>query len=143
MSDNLNLTKNDLKELIASAVAAAVEESKKPAPPTPQEISMKQMEQQHREDTAASVLADVENKKAMQRICSHEHTKREGGGTHCLWVREEDPRSPGYILCQKCQARVRPELPVGAKVLDHNAIYDTNLFNRLFQECNEGELIRG
>jgi hypothetical protein len=141
MSDQLNLTKEDLNAIISSAVSAAVSESKKPKPLTEQELADKEMEQQHRADSAQSVIAALKNQKDMQLICSHEHTKREGGGTHCLWIREENPNSPGYILCQKCQGRIRPNVPAGTKILDARAIYNTALFNKLFQDCNEGELL--
>lgn len=135
---NLNLTTDDLKEMIATAVSAAIVESRKPNPPTAQELSAQAMAQQHREQTAQSVLAKQENERAIQRICSHTHAQREGGGTHCVWVREEDPRSPGYILCQLNQCKIRAGaydqkgLPCQ---MDKNAIYDTTLFNKLFQDC--------
>jgi hypothetical protein len=44
------------------------------------------------------------------------------------------PLSPGYIYCQKCEARVRPDEPLMRR-LDPNAIFDTALFNKLFQSC--------
>lgn len=146
MSASINITADDLKTIIATAVATAIEEARKPDPPTAQEIASQQMAQQHRADNAASVVAEIKNKKNMQMICAHEHSKREGGGTHCVWVREEDPRSPGYILCQKCQGQVRPGEydPEGLPFQRNSrAIYDTELFNRLFQDCGEAVLIGG
>ena len=140
MSQALNITADDLKEMIATAVAAAIAESRKPDPPTKEQLAQLQMAQEHREATAASVVAEIENKKQMQLTCVHEHSKAAGGGTHCVWVKEEDPRSPGFCLCQKCQGRVRPGeynregLPYQR---DRGAIYSTELFNRLFQDCGE------
>lgn len=138
MSGALNITAEDLKTIIATAVATAVQEVRKPAPPTEQELSALQMAQEHRALTAADVLAKQENERALQRMCTHTHSLREGGGTHCVWVREEDPRSPGYILCQLNQCIVRPGEfdKKGLPFQKHlKAIYDTNLFNRLFQDC--------
>ena len=120
---------------IAAAVTAAVAESRKPVPPTEQELAAQKMKQQHRENTAADVIRAAENKIANQRICSHEHNN---GDTHCVWVREENPSSPGFILCQYQQCRIRPGTynPEGTGFeRDRGAIYDTAMFNRLFQKC--------
>lgn len=136
----LNITADDLKEMIGTAVAAAISESRKPLPPTEAEIREQELKQAAREANAAGVIQLAENKRNFQTICVHEHKRKEGGGTHAVWVREEDPRSPGYIYCQKCEARIRPGqydkngLPYQR---DRNAHFDTNLFNRLFQECGE------
>lgn len=143
---SLNLTPEALQAMIAAAVTAAIVESRKPAPPTEQEIAELQMRQQHRAKTAESVLAERENKIAMQKICAHEHSRREGGGTHAVWVREENPASPGFILCQKCQGRVRPgqlstDADAPAFLRDRGAIYDTEKFNQLFQDCGEASLM--
>jgi hypothetical protein len=143
---NINLTAEDLKAIVATAVAAAVQEARKPDPPSKEEIANQQMAQQHREANAASVIAEIQGRKALQMICAHEHSKREGGGTHCSWVRDEDPRSPGYVLCQKCQGQIRPgEYDPNGLPFQRcgRAIYDTNLFNKLFQDCGEAVLIGG
>jgi hypothetical protein len=140
----LSLTPEDLKEMIAAAVSAAITESRKPAPPTEQEVAQLKMKQEHRAKTAASVIAEIQNKKNMQTMCVHEHSRREGGGTHCVWVREENPASPGFILCQKCQGRIRAgefEAEGPAYLRDRGAIYDTATFNKLFQECGEAQLM--
>lgn len=143
---SLNITPADLQAMIAAAVTAAITESRKPAPPTEQENAQLLMKQEHRALTAQSVLLEAKNKIAMQKICAHEHSRREGGGTHAVWVREENPASPGFILCQKCQGRVRPgELTQDAKapafLRDRGAIYDTDKFNQLFQDCGEASLM--
>lgn len=143
----MSLTADDLKmitalnaEVIASAVAAAIAESRKPLPPTEKELKEVEQLQQQRVANAAGVIASMENKRAVQQICSHEHKRKEGGGTHAVWVRDEDPRSPGYIYCQKCEARIRPGvfdkegLPYQR---DRSALFNTELFNRMFQECGE------
>lgn len=139
MSDNLSLTPEMLKDLIATAVTAAVSEAKKPAPPTAKELAQIQQDQENRLANGQSELEKQKNKRAAQLICTHEHSRRDGGQTHCVHVREENPLSPGYVLCQKCQGRVRPD---SADKLDHGAIYDTVLFNTLFQSCFDGGAIQ-
>lgn len=133
-----------LAQLVATSVAAAIEATNKPKPPTERELAQVAQDQANREANAAGVIAAIKNKRAVQLICSHEHKKKEGGGTHAVWVKDEDPRSHGYIYCQKCQAQVRPG-EYDAKGLPHQrdrrAIYDTELFNRLFQECGEQTII--
>lgn len=143
---NINMTPADLQAMIAAAVAAAIQESRKPAPPTEQELAQLKMRQDNRAKTALSVLRERENKINMQKICEHEHARRDGGGTHAVWVREENPASPGFILCQKCQGRIRPgtasrDEDSPAFYRDRGAIYDTPLFNKLFQDCGETALM--
>jgi hypothetical protein len=152
MSQNVNLTKEDLLALIGAAVAAAVSEAKKPIV-TEKEQREIELAQQMRKQSADSVKQQEENKRAFQRICSHEHARREGGGTHAVYVREEPVRiagvmqpSPGFILCQKCQVRVRPlssRKDENGNWIDPTATYDTTLFNKLFQDCHDGGLIGG
>src|SRR5689334_8922834 len=99
---NMSTQNIDVQQL----VEAIFEKVNAPKPLSPSQQAEVQMAQQHRADTAATVLAEKENLKASQKICTHEHSKREGGGTHCTWVRDNDlPWSAGYILCQKCRGR--------------------------------------
>ena len=131
---NINLTPADLQAMIAAAVTAAIVESRKPAPPTEQELAQQQMKQDMRLRNADQTILMEKNKKANQMICSHEHGN---GDTHCVWVREENPASPGFILCQKQQCRIRPGVFTKdgpAFDRDRGAIYDTALFNKLFQK---------
>lgn len=142
----VSLTPEALQAMIAAAVTAAIVESRKPEPPTEQQIAQLQMAQEHRALTAQSVLDEAKNKIAMQNICAHEHSRREGGGTHAVWVREENPASPGFILCQKCQGRIRAgqltkDSTAPAFLRDRGAIYDTDKFNKLFQDCGESSLL--
>jgi hypothetical protein len=149
------LTAEDLKQImemnaavigqvVAQSVASAIEESRKPLPPTEKELKDFEQAQQARITNAAGVVAQMNNKRAMQSICTHEHQRNQGGGTHCVWIRDEDPRSPGYIYCQKCEGQIRPG-QFNPEGLPHErsrrAIYDTQLFNRLFQECGEQTLM--
>jgi hypothetical protein len=138
-TETLALTPEMLQTLISTAVTAAVAEAKKPAPPTERQIAEAEQDQENRRANAESVKAKKDQEKIEQLACTHEHPKREGGHTHCVLVREENPASPGYIMCQKCQGRVRPERESlrdkKGEYLDREAIYDTNLFNKLFQDC--------
>lgn len=134
----LSLTATDLQALIATAVSTAIQEARKPGPKSDREIADIEFAQRNREQTADQIIEAAESKRQLQRICSHTHSQREGGGTHCVWVREEDPRSPGYIICQLNQCKIRPGdydphgLPFQR---DYNAIYDNTQFNKLFQDC--------
>jgi hypothetical protein len=138
MADNSKTTINleDMKELIASAVTAAVAAANAPKPLTDKEIKQIELDNQMRAENAAGVLAAAENKRNYQKICTHEHPSREHmlGKSHCVHVKDNDyPYDPGYIYCQKCEARVRPESERWRK-LDPTAHFDTALFNRLYQD---------
>jgi hypothetical protein len=65
-------------------------------------------------------------------VCSHKHAAAEGGHSHGVFVMEKAP-SPGYIHCQKCHVNIRPG-PVPSGNTDPLGLYDTGLFNRIFQE---------
>lgn len=137
---NVTLTKEDLRDLVTAAIRSARE----PDPPTKQQLAEIQMAQQLREETAKGVLEKKKNERWFQEHgCSHEHSKQAGGGTHCVHVRDNDHLdSAGYIMCQLCQGRVRPEDPKWKK-LDPDAIFNTALFNKLFQDCAQiqGEML--
>jgi hypothetical protein len=135
----ITLTREDLANIIGVAVTAAVQEVNKPKPLTRQEVAEIEQAQQHRAEVAGNYRAQKANERAFQeQICSHEHTKQAGGGTHCVFVRDNDhPGDAGYILCQNCQGRIRPDSEKWRK-LDPNAIFDTNKFNKLFQDCAQG-----
>jgi hypothetical protein len=134
MSEAVTLTKDDLKELLV----AVIQETNKPKPPSNAEIAEIQQAQQMRRETADSVKLRKENEKFLQSQCTHEHSKQAGGGTHAVYVRDNDhPADAGFILCQFCQIRVRPESDKWRK-LDPDATFDTALFNKLFQDCAQG-----
>ena len=125
----------DTKEMLREFAAAIVSEIRKPEPPTPQQEQAMKQAQAERMATAESVRLQAENKRAIQLNCSHSHARREGGGTHCVWVKDNDvPQSVGYVYCQRCEGRFRPDEPLMRK-LDPTAIFDNVTFNRLMQEC--------
>lgn len=133
-------TKDDVKEIVATAMAAVMAEANKPKPKTAQELAEIEQAQQHRKETAESHKQQREQKRWIQvNACTHEHTKQAGGGTHCVHVRDNDHLdSPGYIYCQNCEGRFRPEGEKWRK-LDPDAIFDTAKFNKLFQDCAQGQ----
>jgi hypothetical protein len=129
----LAITARDLQDIITAAVAAAkapnvIEQAKLDE----QRAEMVQ-KQQYRQATAQSVRDDIENKKLIQQVCSHEHPN---GASRSVYVTERT--GPGYMICLKNQCKIRPE-PKPAKNADSGAIYDTTMFNRLFQKANSVE----
>jgi hypothetical protein len=140
MSDaQATFSKKDVMEIAAATAAAVVTEMSKPKPPSPQELAEIEQAQQHRKDTADQINQKKANDRWFQEhACTHEHTKAAGGGTHAVHVRDNDhPSDPGFILCQLCQGRVRPDSEKWKK-LDPDAIFNTGIFNKLFQDCAQG-----
>ena len=136
MPENLTLTKDDLKELLRSNQEALVEvirEMKKPNEIEQAEIDTQKRDiaakQSERKTNASSVKEEIVNRRAIKRICSHEHSN---GNTHCVWVQERS--GPGYLLCQKNQCIIRPGKTPQNYQGDH--IYDSDAFNRIFQKLN-------
>jgi len=114
----------NLAEVIKAVKAPNVIEQKK----LDAESKAVQDAQEARKQQSESTLLDIKRKGQSQRICSHEHQKT--GQTHGVFVMEKS--GPGYVLCQLCQAIVRPGVaPEGYKGVH---IYDTGLFNQLFQK---------
>lgn len=130
----------EMRELITTSVTAAVvamaTELRKPPLPTAQEQADLKQRQEERRITGEGVKQQKENERWIQlNGCTHEHQRSAGGGTHCVWVQDNGiAGSPGYVLCQKCQGRFRPDEPLMRK-LDPNAIFDTAKFNQLMNEC--------
>ncbi len=132
MSQNeVSLTPQALKELITSAVSAAVKAAKEPTVIEQAELDKQEREaaqkQEARKLQGEAVLEDLNNRRMLQRLCSHEHRN---GDTHCVYIQE--PKGPGYLLCQKNQCKIRPG--VAPKDSASGDIYDTDLFNRIFQK---------
>lgn len=137
----------DLKEILADQakqnaeqLKTVIEELRKPTVLEQQKLDREAKEildkNQERKENGAALLIKIENQRLTQSICTHKHRD---GNSHCVWVQEKAP-SPGYILCQKNQCKIRPGVaPKDYKGLD---IYDTQLFNRLFQELPSNELFQ-
>lgn len=130
----ISLSMADLQSLMATMATTIVSEMRKPSPLTDAQLAQIAQDQEHRKANAQSILDQMEQKTVNQAACTHEHSKRDGGQTHCVWVQESFPLgSHGYILCQHCSIRIRPES--ASKKLDPGAAYNTPLYNRLWQEC--------
>lgn len=140
MSEAVTFTKEDVKDIVAAAVTAAVQEANKPKPLSAAEIAEIEQAQEMRKDTAQNVIQKKINDRWFQEHgCTHEHSKQAGGGTHAVYVRDNDhPADPGYIHCQLCQGRFRPDSEKWRK-LDPDAIFDTAIFNKLFQDCAQAQ----
>jgi hypothetical protein len=121
----LNLTAKQLQELVTAAVTAAVAETKKPAPLTEQQIAEINQANEMRLQQRDLVLQGEANKKALQSACSH--SRAENGSSTAVYV-----ANGNYLICQVCQGKIRPYVPAEEQA-DPNSIYDTNLFNRMFQ----------
>ena len=131
------LTKEDI-ELIKTLAA----EMRKPT-----EIEQRKLDEEEaakkaalaeRKENSANVIAQMKARRAEQLACSHQHAD---GHTHLVHVQENGRLAggPGYRLCQWCNGKVRPESEE-MKKLDPHAIYDTALFNRLYQTLPNREI---
>jgi hypothetical protein len=135
----MNFTVEDIQNIIATAINASKEPSEleklaleeKRAEIEARKAQIEQ-DQQTRAETARQQIAIMENKRAVQRLCTHKHRK---GDTHCVFISDD---LGGYILCQKCQAVIRAG--VAPKSNDSGVIYDAALFNTLFQDCSSNGL---
>jgi hypothetical protein len=85
-----------------------------------------------RSEMAASVRRAAKQKRKEQMACPHKHSRREGNVTHLVHVFEA---GSSYLLCQKCQARLRPVVP-RSKRTDKDAIY-TKKFKALLTPFNK------
>lgn len=143
-NEEKSVSMSELREILAqqskenaAALKTVIEELKKPTA-----IEQKQLDaeakklldaNEERKANSGAILQQIENKRQLQRICTHKHRD---GNSHCVYIMEQ--RGPGYILCQKNQCIIRAgNTPTNYK---GNDIYSTELFNRLFQELPSNEL---
>lgn len=145
MPENNGISTEELRKILADQAkqnaeqtAEIIRELKKPTVLEQRALDREQKEIQdkneERKANAGAMLQKDREKKFTQATCSHKHRD---GNTHCVFVMEKAP-SPGYILCQKNQCIIRPGTrPEG---YGGSAIYDTDMFNRLFQELPTNEL---
>jgi DNA mismatch repair ATPase MutL len=134
----MELTKEDLQDLISTAVSSAVAATKAPTEKEKRELAAEEkkilQDNQNRARTAESITQGIQNKKYAQSVCNHAH---KNGDTHCVYVHEKG--TAGYLICQKLQCKIRPSVPKEQQT-DRDAIYDTALFNQLFQKLPDNEL---
>lgn len=144
MPEQIALSKEDLKEILRAnqeTLLEVVKELKKPNEVEQAEIDRQAREMraknEERKINGGNMLAEIEAKRALQKICTHEHRN---GDTHAVFIQEKT--GPGYFICQKNQCKIRPE-PRPADDdprLDRGAIYDNAQFNRLFQKATNNEV---
>jgi hypothetical protein len=115
----------------AELLKELIQELKKPAPPTEEELATReekkrkvQQEQEKRRRMATKHASILEAKKMQQKTCTH---LRRDGTSRAVYVKHGN-----YLICQKCNVLIRPTEDQKNKS-NINTIYDTNLFNRLFQ----------
>lgn len=142
---NPELTVADLMSILAEErrqhaedMKAIIAEMKKPS--VVEQIALDKQaaeiaaRQKERLDNAAAIKQLMAEKAFQKRTCTHVHAKT--NDSHCVYIMEK--RGPGYLLCQACQAVIRPGEPPEGNDTDY--IYDTALFNRLFQGIPSNEL---
>jgi hypothetical protein len=114
-----------------------VNEIRKPAPPTDQELAEIETAQAERLANANSVKEKMARKRQNQAVCTHRHNRKDGGASHVVLVHDNDypGQSAGYVYCQACEVRVRPDTPLWRK-LDPGAVFDDKLFVELVQDCS-------
>jgi hypothetical protein len=113
---------------LQAMIKTIMEEARKPLPPTEKELAKMAEEQALRAQQGALVRLNAQNRKNHQRLCSH---LRRDGSTRAVFVQDD---LGGYMLCQGCQDRIRPELADAQRKLDApNTNYNSDMFNRLFQ----------
>jgi hypothetical protein len=137
---SISLAPEAIQGIIAAAVTAAVQAANKPKPKTEQELAEIAMAQEQRKEMAESLKRAKTNARYFAKhICSHEHNRRDGGGTYCVYVKDNDHLGdPGYIYCQGCCGRFRPD-DLKWRKLDPDAIFDTAKFNLLYQHCAQAQ----
>jgi hypothetical protein len=149
MSENVNgISKADLKEILTAVAALNAEnqreliaELKKPTVLEQKELDAEAQRlrdaNEDRKTNSAGVLHQMKQKRVSQEICSHKHPSAHGGQSHGVHVTEQG-NPYGYILCQKCQVKIRPgKAPEGYQGLD---VYDTRAFNLILQDLPSNRL---
>ena len=146
MADEKTISIDVVKQMMAEQakqnsemLASVIQELKKPTVAEQKaldaELQRIKDANEERKGNAAGILMKMQQDRFEKETCTHEHRN---GVSHGVKVEEKAP-SPGYILCQSCQANVRPG-PKPTENSDPRAIYDTNLFNRMFQKLPSSEL---
>jgi hypothetical protein len=139
------VTKEDLKELIV----ALTEAGRKPPEPTEDEaqaIAQRKAQvaaqQEERKANGEAHLQSLRNRQYHQQACSHMHSQLPGGlggGTRMVHIHDNDyPGSSGYLYCQKCEVRIRPETGELWHKLDPGATFSTEKFNWYYQSTTGG-----
>jgi hypothetical protein len=137
---NVSLTAEDLKNIIAGAVSEAVKAAKAPNAIEQAKLDQQQkqieQDQQTRLETSEQIKQDMANKAFRKQTCQHEGGKPKH--PHTVFVSDD---LGGYVLCQVCNAVIRPEsqlvhFPKDIQQKRQDIIFNTALFNKVFQSTD-------
>jgi hypothetical protein len=137
------ITREDLKELVA-VFREAIAEGRKPPEPTEEEaaeIAQRKaalaVKQEERLANSKAHQENLRNKAHSQTVCSHMHSSRIAGfgQSHMTHVRDNGVGDglPGFLYCQRCELRLRPESGELWHKLDPGATFNTEQFNWYYQ----------
>lgn len=125
---------SDLKDIIATAVATAIAETRKP---TEKELKAIAAAQEERKIGAAETKARLQMERDFQDICSHAQDRgRDQGKTAMVFINQDFPNLPNggkYLICQQCGKKVVPGKPGTVNEHFPDFSYDTALFNKHLQ----------
>jgi hypothetical protein len=130
---SVSITAEDLKEIIATAIAAAKAPNAIEQAQLDRSKAKAEQDNQTRLETAAQVKQEMQNQAFHKQTCQHEGGKPKH--PHTVFVSDE---IGGYVLCQACRAVIRPEnqlvhFPKDIQQKRLDIIFNTALFNRVFQ----------
>lgn len=119
------MTPEQLQAIITSAVTVAVQEARKPAPLTEDELARKKQDEDMRRMQAEQELAMQAGRRAAQKRCPHRHPN----GTASIGEVNSTPQFPNtaYIICVHCQAKIKPAKSQYDEIPE-DFIYDENLY---------------
>lgn len=126
----ISLTAEDLQKLVATAVAAAVEATRNPALTDKQKKEI-QDAQDARVESAASIRQLQAAKRLEQQVCSH---MRKNGSTRAVYVENGQ-----FMICQSCQAVIRPGVAPEGVQNYMGYIYSDEIFYRLMQSTQTAD----
>jgi hypothetical protein len=130
------LTTDALKEIIATAIAAAK------APNVIEQAEIAKQQKTIEQDNQTRLEASAQIKKKMEGDVFRKRTCQLVGGKpkhpHTVFVSDD---IGGYVLCQMCRAVIRPEgqlvhFPKDIQKTRLDIIFDTQLFNKVFQNTD-------
>lgn len=147
-NSNSTISIDQLKEILAQlgaqnleGVKAAIEASKQPTVLEQKQLDeaekAKQANLEERRANAAGQKQIIENRQFTQKFCTHKHPN---GHSHIVLVYDNNRAGTNYLLCQFCQAVIRPG--TAPDNYGGSVIYDTVLYNQLFQTLPTNELFQ-
>lgn len=140
----VSITANDLKDIIAGAVSEAVKAAKAPNEIEQQKLDQQKLkieqDNQTRLESASQIRETMKQDAFRKKACAHEGGKP--SHAHTVFVSDD---LGGYVLCQVCRAVIRPEaqlahFPKDFQKTRSDVIFDTTLFNKVFQKTDASGL---